>query len=111
MIHVEAKKLQEHDQGIDPETLEKYMAKVAEKSVKLLEEHTKLINELYEHGFCGLQRRRSSPAHQQASQPENPPRVSLEASRLRAAGDRSCSQGPGSRQGPPITLRLTTTAR
>ncbi len=52
MIHVEAKKLQEHDQGIDPETLEKYMAKVAEKSVKLLEEHTKLINELYEHGLA-----------------------------------------------------------
>ena len=52
MIHVEAKKLQEHDQGIDPETLEIHMAKVAEKSVKLLEEHTKLINELYERGLA-----------------------------------------------------------
>lgn len=52
MVEIKAKSPQEHNEGIDLETLEKYMARVTDNTIKLLEEHTNLINRLYEHGLA-----------------------------------------------------------
>ena len=52
MAHMETKTAQSHREGIDLEILEKYMVKVSSNTIKLLEEHTNLINRLYEHGLA-----------------------------------------------------------
>jgi hypothetical protein len=52
MAQIKMETLREHREGIDLETLERYMAKATGKSIKLLKEHTKLVNHLYQHGLA-----------------------------------------------------------
>jgi len=52
MVQIKADARQKHDHDIDPETLEKYLHKVTDKGIKLLEEHTHLVNQLYEQGLA-----------------------------------------------------------
>jgi hypothetical protein len=52
MAQVKSKILQGYDEEIDSEILENYMTKITETNVKLLEEHTNLINRLYKHGLA-----------------------------------------------------------
>jgi uncharacterized FlgJ-related protein len=52
MAQVKPKIRQEHYEEIDHIILENYMARITENNVKLLEEHTNLINRMYEHGLA-----------------------------------------------------------
>jgi hypothetical protein len=52
MAQVKIKIRQGYDREIDPEILEYYMARITEGNIKLLEDHTILINRMYEHGLA-----------------------------------------------------------
>ena len=52
MSQIKTEPILEIIEGIDFETLEKYIAKVTENSIELLEAHTKLIRQMHQSGLA-----------------------------------------------------------